>query len=512
MHTYEDRMRAVELYIQLGKRVRATIRELGYPTKNTLVGWYREYERRQDLPIGSAPRPPKFSEAQKQVALEHYASHGRCISWTMRALGYPGRATLTAWVREAFPETRTVSTGTRGPGHHPAAAKQAAVVGLYCREESAEALAKKVGVSRPTLYAWKNQFLGAEAPATMRRKKSAALDPEIEELERQRAALQRDIRELQIEHDLLKTASELIKKDLGGDLQSLTNREKTMLIVALKNQYRPSALLMRLRLARSSYFYQRARINLEDKYLPVRRAMVDIFERNHRCYGYRRLAASLTRYSILISEKVVRRLMKQEALAVLKPKRRRYSSYLGEISPAPENIINRDFQASAPNEKWLTDITEFQIRAGKVYLSPIIDCFDGMVISWAIGTKPDAGLANTMLDAAVETIADSKVRPIIHSDRGGHYRWLGWLERINAAKLVRSMSRKASSQDNAACEGFFGRLKTEFFYPRDWRAYTVTQFIDEVDAYIRWYNETRIKMSLGGRSPIEYRRNLGLMP
>lgn len=147
MHTYEERIRAVELYIKLGKRVNATIRELGYPTKNTLTGWYREYERLQDLPMGSAPRPPKFSEAQKQVALQHYASHGRCISLTMRALGYPGRATLTAWVREAFPESRTISTGTRGPGDHSAAVKQAAVVGLYCREESAEALAKKVVAS-----------------------------------------------------------------------------------------------------------------------------------------------------------------------------------------------------------------------------------------------------------------------------------------------------------------------------------------------------------------------------
>ena len=91
----------------------------------------------------------------------------------------------------------------------------------------------------------------------------------------------------------------------------------------------------------------------------------------------------------------------------------------------------------------------------------------------------------------------------LHSDRGGHYRWPGWLERIDAAKLVRSMSRKASSQDNAASEGFFGRLKTEFFYPRDWRAFTAAQLIDEVDPYIRWYNERRIKMSLGGRSPIK---------
>lgn len=88
MHSYEERMRAVALYIKLGKRVQATIRELGYPTKNTLRNWYREYERCYDLPMKSAPRPPKFSEAQKQAALAHYASHGRCISWTMRALGF----------------------------------------------------------------------------------------------------------------------------------------------------------------------------------------------------------------------------------------------------------------------------------------------------------------------------------------------------------------------------------------------------------------------------------------
>ena len=180
MYSYEERMRAVELYIKLGKRLRATIRELGYPTKNALKGWYGEYERRQDLPIRSMPRPPKFSAAQKQIALEHYASQGRCISWTLRALGYPGRATLTAWVREAFPETGTVSTGAYGAGNHSDAVKKAAVVGLYSRQESAQALAEKVGVSRPTLYAWKNQLLGSEAPATMKRKKSASLDPEIE--------------------------------------------------------------------------------------------------------------------------------------------------------------------------------------------------------------------------------------------------------------------------------------------------------------------------------------------
>lgn len=144
-----------------------------------------------------------------------------------------------------------------------------------------------------------------------------------------------------------------------------------------------------------------------------------------------------------------------------------------------------------------------------MYLSPIIDCFDGLVISWTIGTHPDAALVNTMLDAAIETVVQSKSRPIVHSDRGAHYRWPGWLSRIGDANLIRSMSRKGCSPGNAACEGFFGRLKTELFYPRDWKTTTIEQFIQAVDSYIRWYNERRIKISLGSLSPIEYRESLG---
>ena len=172
--------------------------------------------------------------------------------------------------------------------------------------------------------------------------------------------------------------------------------------------------------------------------------------------------------------------------------------------------MNRDFSASAPNKKWLTDITEFQIPAGKVYLSPMIDCFDGMVVSWSISTRPDAELVNTMLDAAIQTVTVGTERPVVHSDRGGHYRWPGWLSRIEEAQLARSMSRKACSPDNAACEGFFGRLKTEWFYSRDWLGFTIEEFVAALDAYIRWYNEARIKVSLGSRSPVEYRKSLGI--
>ena len=142
----------------------------------------------------------------------------------------------------------------------------------------------------------------------------------------------------------------------------------------------------------------------------------------------------------------------------------------------------------------------------KVYLSPMIDCFDGMIVSWSIGTRPNAELVNTMLDAAIDKVAGSGERPVVHSDRGAHYRWPGWMTRIADAKLVRSMSRKGCSPDNAACEGFFGRLKIEMFYGGDWLSTSIEEFVAALDAYIHWYNDVRIKSSLGFRSPTDHRR------
>ncbi|MDS1916432.1 IS3 family transposase, partial [Enterobacter asburiae] len=250
-------------------------------------------------------------------------------------------------------------------------------------------------------------------------------------------------------------------------------------------------------------------LRLGDKYATVRIAITEIFNGNYRCYGYRRLHAMLRHKGQPLSEKVVRRLMGEEQLVVSRNRRRRYSSYCGEIGPAPDSLLGRNFNAELPNQKWLTDITEFQLPSGKVWLSPVIDCFDGKVVSWSLGTRPDAELANTMLDGAISTLTAGE-RPIIHSDRGGHYRWPGWLERVNAASLIRSMSRKGCSPDNAACEGFFGRLKTEMYYGHEWSGVTPEHFMQHVDAYIRWYNEHRIKLSLGALSPEMYRRQLGI--
>lgn len=507
MYAHEDRLRAVRLYIKLGKRMGLTIRQLGYPTKNALKGWYREYEQRRELHAVYA-RPPKYSTPQKEQAVKHFLDNGRCIALTVKSLGYPSRSLLSSWIRQLCPEVEVRVVG-RSP-ELSAEAKQSAVIALCMREGSAKSVAQGVGVSRPSLYNWKNQLLGHDAPSSMKRQPDSMPSPERNVLEQQLHELRREVKRLQLEQDILKKANELLKKDLGIDQRLLTNREKTQLVDALRSNHSLSHLLRQIDLPRSSYFYHRARLQAVDKYTEVRRAMADIFERNYRCYGYRRMNASLNKQAVKISEKVVRRLMKQEGLVPVLRRRRRYGSYMGEISPAPDNLLNRDFSAAAPNQKWLTDITEFQIPAGKVYLSPMIDCFDGLVVSWSIGTRPDADLVNTMLDAAIKTVTASSTRPVVHSDRGGHYRWPGWMSRIDEARLVPSMSRKACSPDNAACEGFFGRLKNELFYPQNWLSATTQEFMAAIDAYIRWYNEARIKLSLGARSPIEHRRSLGI--
>ena len=137
--------------------------------------------------------------------------------------------------------------------------------------------------------------------------------------------------------------------------------------------------------------------------------------------------------------------MKQDGLIVFVPKMKKYSSYEGEITPAVKNLLKRNFHADNPFEKLLTDITEFHIPAGKVYLSPIIDCFDGLPLTWTIGTSPNAELVNEMLDEAIRLTPKDK-HPIVHSDRGCHYRWPGWIERMDKAGFIRSMSKNVVHQ------------------------------------------------------------------
>ncbi len=305
-------------------------------------------------------------------------------------------------------------------------------------------------------------------------------------------------------------SAQILKKGQGVSLEALTNREKAVVIGALRGIYKLKELLSVLHMAKSSYYYQASVLCCPDKYAAVRKRIKEIFFAASKRYGYSRIHCSLKNEGIVVSEKVVRSLMREESLVVPFAKMKKYSSYVGEVTPAVPNLVKRNFHADMPNKLWLTDITEFHIPAGKIYLSPMVDCFDGLPVAWTIGTSPTAELANTMLDVAISKLLKGE-HPIIHTDRGGHYRWPGWIERMEAAELVRSMSKKGCSPDNAACEGFHGRLKNEFFYNKDWHNVSIESFIDQLDKYLHWYSEDRIKLSLNGMSPLEYRRSLGLI-
>ena len=284
-------------------------------------------------------------------------------------------------------------------------------------------------------------------------------------------------------------------------LTELKNREKAVIIGALREKYTLPMLLTYFHMARSSYYYQQAVMNKPDKYLPFRGQIASVFHENRGVYGYRRIHLALKRKGITLSEKVIRHIMKEEGLAVFVPKRAKYSSYLGEITPEVDNIISRDFHAKQPYEKLLTDITEFALPDGMLYLSAMIDCFDGMVIGWTIGSRPNADLVNTMLDRVIAELPDG-CYPTVHSDRGCHYRWPGWIQRMRKAGLTRSMSKKGCSPDNAACEGFFGRLKNEMFYGRSWIGVSPNDFAQELDDYINWYSGKGHRNQLSGnRNP-----------
>jgi putative transposase len=386
--------------------------------------------------------------------------------------------------------------------------KKDAVIELCTRKGSAANVADRLGTCRYSLYKWKKELLGEE-DTNMSEPSKSMLPDDRNALLAEVDSLKEQIYRQQMELDILNKAVEIIKKDQGIDPRKLMNKEKVSLIDALRERYPLNELLKMMGMPKSSYYYQKEAQNRTDKYAALRTNVKKAFIENQSRYGYRRVYAVIRNRGTIISEKVIRRIMKEEQLIVPFKRKRRYSSYKGEISPAVENLVDRDFHANTPNTKWLTDLTEFHIPAGKVYLSPIIDCFDGLVVSWTIGTSPDAELVNTMLDDAICNLTDEE-HPIIHSDRGCHYRWPGWVLRMENAGLTRSMSKKGCSPDNSACEGFFGRLKNEMFYYRSWKDVSVNQFIDKLDSYIRWYNEKRIKMSLGAMSPVDYRRSIGL--
>lgn len=233
----------------------------------------------------------------------------------------------------------------------------------------------------------------------------------IEELEAQVAQLGKEVRALQLQKAIYEGTLEIIKKDPGTDPNRLTNKEKAQVVNGLRDRWPLRELLMAIRMAKSSYEYAARALERgeSESRAAARQAVIAAFEEAGGKYGHRRVLDAVDAGDgPHVGEWTVRGIMREEGLAGKTTKRKRkYSSYEGETSEAPENLLRNengthDFCADAPNETWVTDVTEFAIPAGKVYLSPIIDCFAGMPLSWAISASPNAEMANSSLLGACE--------------------------------------------------------------------------------------------------------------
>lgn len=239
----------------------------------------------------------------------------------------------------------------------------------------------------------------------------------------------------------------------------------------------------------------------QDKYALIKAEIESIYQEHQGRYGYRRITMELHNRGYQINHKTVQRLMKELNLKCM-VRIKKYRSYKGKVGKIAPNILKRDFQASAPNQKWTTDITEFSLFGTKLYLSPVLDMYNGEIISYNISERPVLGQVMDMLEKAFEKIPDN-TNLIFHSDQGWQYQHKQYQKRLKDKGIQQSMSRKGNCLDNSVMENFFGLLKSELLYLRDFES--IDEFKIELENYINYYNNKRIKEKLKGLSPVQYR-------
>ncbi|MEN9656721.1 MAG: hypothetical protein RL571_186 [Pseudomonadota bacterium] len=202
-----------------------------------------------------------------------------------------------------------------------------------------------------------------------------------------------------------------------------------------------------------------------------------------------------------LNHKTVQRLMQELGLrSCVRPKK--YRSYKGECGKVAPNILPRQFSADKPNQKWVTDVTEFNEQGKKLYLSPVLDLYNGEIIAFEMARRPVFALVSQMLKKALAKLSVDE-KPLLHSDQGWQYQMAGYRQQLAEKGLVQSMSRKGNCHDNATMESFLGTLKSEFFYQEKFTP--LEQLEQGIVDYIHYHNHYRIKLKLKWLSLVQYR-------
>lgn len=269
----------------------------------------------------------------------------------------------------------------------------------------------------------------------------------------------------------------------------------------LRHRYDLAILLSCLRMARSNFYYYQKRLQGTDKHEDTKALIKQLYHKHKGTYGYRRITLALRERGLLINHKTVFRLMASLKLkSIIRVKK--YKSYKGEHGRIAPNILDRGFKADQPNQKWATDVTEFNVSGQKLYLSPVIDLYNQEIVCYELSERPNFKSIMNMMDKALKKAGQTNSL-LLHSDQGWQYQMKQYQYLLKENGITQSMSRRGNCLDNAIIENFFGILKSELFYLKKYTS--VSQLKKEIDEYIYYYNNERIKLNLNGMSPIKYR-------
>lgn len=272
-------------------------------------------------------------------------------------------------------------------------------------------------------------------------------------------------------------------------------------MIELRQQYPLTTLLKVAGLSRSTFYYQAKVQQAGDRHAELKASIGAIYERHKGRYGYRRITDELRNAGLAVNHKTVQRLMQLLGLKSL-VRLKKYRSYRGQLNANVPNVLDRQFRADQPNQKWVTDVTEFNVRGDKLYLSPVMDLYNGEIVAYETQRRPDFPLVSNMLKKALGKL-NSEQAPLLHSDQGWQYQMPAYRRQLAAGGLTQSMSRKGNCLDNAAMESFFGTLKSEYFYLNKFDSIELLE--NGLRQYIHYYNHVRIKTKLKGLSPVQYR-------
>ena len=316
---------------------------------------------------------------------------------------------------------------------------------------------------------------------------------------------------LEEENIRLKAEIEYLKKSqsLTQKLEDLTTKEKVKVVSELRTKFELKVLLEITKMPLSVYYYNVKSIkNRVNKYEDIEFRVDYLYlEKHKRRIGYQRIYIELKNEGIIIGKNKVLEIMRKKGYSKKNKTKYKYNSYKGDLGGVVSNILNQNFKTTKPYEKAGTDITMFRIKEEAVYLSPLIDFKTREVLAYEVGYDSKVKRVIRMLNNLKENHKEQIKGMIIHSDQGVQYQNSRYSDTLKEFGIIQSMSRKGNCLDNSPTENFFGRLKQEIWYNKEYEYVTSKDLINEIHEYIKYYNETRIVTRFKS-SPIDYRNKL----